>query len=162
MKEETRKKVLDNLENANRILDADYYELETGTGKPVIKGLLIDVHKRLGVNVIEFEDTLDNLYKLCDCDLIDITERKVGDNWYDFVVDDEGLFKQPAIPSVYDTNREPMLVGNVLICSHDEEGNLASLTDEQSEDLKKRCCTAMYTEEDKTHIFSVLLGAEYE
>lgn len=141
----------------------DYYGLEVGTGKPKIKGLLIDVYKLQGVNVVEFEGTLENLYKLTDCSCIDIASRKVVDNVYDFVVDDEGLFRQPAVPSVYDIKEQPMLVGNALICNHDDEGNLASLTDEQIEDLKKRCCTAMYTDdEDKTHVFSILLGADYE
>ncbi|SEP81039.1 protein of unknown function [Treponema bryantii] len=162
MKEETCEKVKEKLSEAENIVLQDYYELETGTGKPVIKGLLIDVYKMKGVNVVEFEDTLDNLYKLCDCELIDVTERKVGDNWYDFVVDDEGLYRQPAIPSVFDSNHQPMLVGNALICNHDEEDNLSSLTDEQIEDLKKRFCTAMVDDEDKTHILSVLIGAEYE
>lgn len=140
----------------------DLYELETVTGKPVIKGLLIDVKDVLGVNVVEFEDTLENLYKLCKCTCIDITERKVGDRFYDFVVDDEGLFNQPVIPSVFDSKRQPMLVGNALICNHDEEGNLSSLTDEQIEILKQHCCTLVFNEGERTHFLSVLVGAEYE
>ena len=140
----------------------DFYELEEGTGKPKIKGLLIDVSRLKGVNEIEFEDTLENLYKLCDCRLIDVAERKVGDHWYDIVVDDEGLLKQDPIPSVFDGKQQPMLAGCALFVNHDDEGNFTSLTDEQIEDLKKHCMTAVMSEGDKTHFLSVLVGAEYE
>ena len=140
----------------------DFYKLEEGTGNPKIKGLLIDVYRLKGVNEIEFEDNLENLYKLCDCRLIDVAERKVGDNWYDFVVDDEGLFRDNWIPSVFDGEQKPMLAGCALILNHDDEGNFTSLTDAQIEDLKKRCVPLMIDEAEKTHFLSVLLGAEYE
>lgn len=91
--------------------------------------LLIDVkNDRVSPVVIESENALEQYYKLLDCDLIDITERKIGGKYYDIICDDEGLLKDNAIPSAIDKDQKPMLVGNLLICNiADEEGNEVEL-----------------------------------
>ena len=102
----------------------------------IVTGVLVDVTRTGNVGKVVFEDTIENIYKLLDVDLIDVATRKVGDKVYDFVVDDEGLLKGGAIPSVFDKDQQPMLVGNALILNCDDEGNFASLTDEDFENLQ--------------------------
>ena len=129
----------------------------------IVKGVLVDVTRTGKMFNLEFEDNLENIYKLLDVDLIDVATRKVGDKVYDFVVDDEGLLKGGAIPSVFDKDQQPMLVGNVLILNSDDEGNFASLTDDDIENLQSHLGRISFydenREEDRTAL--VIGGAEY-
>ena len=101
-----------------------------------IKGYLVDV-KNMKAEVVNFEDDLQTIYGLIDVSLIDVAWRKIGENTYDIIVDDEGLLKENPIASAFDYKANPQLVGSLLIVNHDEEGNFSSLTDEQIEELKQ-------------------------
>ena len=129
----------------------------------IVTGVLVDVTRTGKVGKVVFEDTIENIYKLLDVDLIDVATRKVGDKVYDFVVDDEGLLKGGAIPSVFDNEQQPMLVGNALILNCDDEGNFASLTDDDFENLQSHLGRITFydenREEDRTAL--VISGAEY-
>lgn len=124
----------------------------------MIKSILIDV-KNKKAEALEIEPTLQNYYKLLDCDLIDITERKIGEYWYDIVCDDEGLLKENQIPSAVNSKSEVQLVGNLLLMNHDGEGNETSLTDEQINDLMNGHI-AYYNHNDQ--ITPILRGVEWE
>lgn len=53
---------------------------------------------------------------------VDCAERKIGDKFFDFWLDDEGLLKDEKIVSgiLYDeTRRREILVGNLLILNHE-------------------------------------------
>ena len=80
-------------------------------------------------NTVFVEDELETYYKMLDCDCIDIVTRKVGNKWYGFVCDDEGLLKDRAytIISKQDGQYWREIVGSVFICNNDGEGNLTSL-----------------------------------
>lgn len=108
----------------------------------MVKGVLVDV-KNSEIKIITFEDKLEELYRLCDCQYIDITMRKIGEYEYDIVCDDEGLLKEGYIVSAIDKNQKPMLVGNLIFCNHDEEGNLASLKEEQIVNILKHTYVAL-------------------
>lgn len=75
---------------------------------------------------------LEDMYREIGCDTIDITTRKIGGKVFDIIVDDEGLLKEdPQISAVYkrkDGSCEPALVGTLIICSHDEEGNTIDIS----------------------------------
>ena len=75
------------------------------------------------------DDELRTYYEMLNCDCIDIVSRKVGDNWYDFVCDDEGILKDKPITIVSRDGDEwrGEIVGSVFICLNDGEGNLKSL-----------------------------------
>lgn len=108
-----------------------------------LKGFLIDpINGTSGV--VDFVDKLDVLYKLLNCDRIDITVRNVGKFEYDVVCDDEGLLRDKVIPTAFDENNEPVLVGNLLFCNHDDEGNLSSITDGQIEELERHIGQHVY------------------
>lgn len=128
----------------------------------IIRGFLVDVYGDKGAEVVTFADNLQNIYNLLDVDLIDVTERQIGNFTYDIVCDDEGLFRQDNLPSAFNGKQEVQLVGNLLLVNHDEEGNFASLTDEQIADLRNHLCFAMCNMSgDKTRIYTVLKDVEY-
>lgn len=129
-----------------------------------MKAFLIDVNADVkeGARVVECGNDLETLYKLCDCSVIDIVLRKIGNFWYDIVCDDEGALKEDKIPTAFDDNSEVCLVGNLLFCNHDVEGELVSLTDEQIENLKKHiqiCCT--FDDEENPILVNTIYGVKY-
>jgi hypothetical protein len=129
--------------------------------KRFIRGFLIKVYDDVKSEVTVFEDTLENIYGLLSVDLIDVTERQIGNFTYDIVCDDEGLFVEEYLPSAYDSKCQPQLVGNLLLVNHDEEGNFASLTDEQIKDLQKQMFTCVTEWQGKPHIYRALKNVEY-
>ena len=64
-------------------------------------------------------------------------ERKIGNAYYDFWCDDEGLFpnKKYASAILMNYEGEEILCGNVLIAKHDNEGNLVGLTKKEREKI---------------------------
>ena len=62
------------------------------------------------------------------CDTIDIANREIGGCRVDIICDDNGLFAEEPIVTAMDYLGRPMLVGNLFICSHDDEGNESSLS----------------------------------
>lgn len=89
---------------------------------------------------ITYIDTLENLYNILECDLIDIQERKINGQYYDFIFDDEGKMKegwQDNITAVERKSHE-IIQGNILIVGlPNNEGQETSLTDSQIEDIIK-------------------------
>lgn len=99
----------------------------------MIKGILIKEDK---VEIVKVENSLIELYKLLDCDLIQVVERKIGNKVYDIICDEEGLLK-PNFQSAICTNYTENLYGNILIVNHDDEGNFTSLDDDEIIDINK-------------------------
>ena len=91
-----------------------------------ITGVLVDVNAGT-VKEATIEANLDSYYKALDCTCIDIVVRKLGPYRFDIICDDEGLFRDNARVSATDPVGQPMLVGNLFFCHHDDEGNLTSL-----------------------------------
>lgn len=60
--------------------------------------------------------------------------RKIDGEEYDIWLDDEGLLKEERCITGACMNARELLVGNLLIARHDEEGNTTGLTDE---DIKR-------------------------
>lgn len=104
-----------------------------------MKFLVINAKERK-ITVEEFDKrpTLADLYTMLDCDCIDITERKIGDEWFNITCDDEGLLKMNPIMSASSlTNPNDILVGNLLFSDYDDEGEEIGLTDTRIEFLKE-------------------------
>lgn len=98
------------------------------------KMLLLDVQKQ---KVREVEaSNLDEYYKLLNCDTIDIVTREVFNfrrqekRAFDIICDDNGLLKSDIIPSGIGKDGSVQLVGNLLICNFDKNGNEKSLTED--------------------------------
>lgn len=123
-----------------------------------VKGFLVDVENRCVKNV-EFEDTLESIYRLLNVDYIDVAIRKIGNHIYDIICDDEGLLKGNAIPSAFDSDENPQLVGNLLIVKAGDDGNFASLSDEDFENLENH--VGQITLTDSGLKVNVMCGVEY-
>jgi hypothetical protein len=125
----------------------------------IVRGFLVDVWKG-EAKVVVFEDKLENIYAMLNVELIDVTERKVGNQIFDVVCDDEGLLK-PNIPSAYDSKGEPALVGSLLFVNHDDEGNFSDLTEEQIITLKSKVKGAVIAENMSVRFLQVMTGVDY-
>lgn len=85
-----------------------------------------------GLDVTEVEaNGLEDYYRLMEVDIIDIVTREIGGKFYDIICDDEGLLKEKPIPTMFDSEKQPMIFGNIIIAGlADDEGNMTDLTDE--------------------------------
>ena len=92
-----------------------------------LTGYLVDVLDDLS-GPITISNTLDALYNVLNCDLIDITYLTLGEKEFCVIVDDEGLLKASPKISAVSENGKPMLVGNLLLVSADGDEDFESLT----------------------------------
>lgn len=113
--------------------------------KPKIKGVLLDIEKN-AADVVEFVPTLEEYYRMLHCDCIDIVSRKIGvkdGRVFDIVCDDEGLFREENKISAINDMGEAMLVGSLLLLNRGENGEEASLTDDDARfilsNIQKMC-----------------------
>lgn len=100
-----------------------------------ITAYLIDVNNR-SARRVEITPSLSDYYEYLDCDCIDITARAIGGRYFDIIVDDEDLLKRNPIPSAFDADGHPALVGNLLVVNHNSEGEETSLTESDIEILE--------------------------
>ena len=96
-------------------------------------GFFIDPHGY--AHVCEIPDSLEGYYELLGCETIDIVSRKIGGKYYDIVCDDEGLFKDDFSVSMVDADGNGLLVGKLLICNHDGDGNEVGLSDDDIDNI---------------------------
>ena len=100
--------------------------------------VILDPKKGVRFGVVE---TLDDMYKEIGCDTIDIARRRIGGKEFDIIVDDNGwLTEKPQLSGIFvygDGEVEPALVGTLIVCSHDEEGNTVDIP---VEDHMLICC----------------------
>ncbi len=109
------------------------FEKIEGAERPeLFKVILIDTEKDKP-QIIKTSGGLDEWYKLIGCNHIDIQERYIDGHAYDFITDDEALYRGGAKVSALDTEGQPHIVGNIVICRCDQEGNETGLTDEDIE-----------------------------
>lgn len=104
-----------------------------------IKGVLVDVNARTVEPVTLHYSSYKELYPLLNCETFDVTRRKFGNQVCDVYCDDEGLLKEDWIPSALSEEQpeNDFLVGNLFVCTHSSDGDIASLTDEQIEEILK-------------------------
>lgn len=97
-----------------------------------LRGVLVDVYAN-EAKEIEIEDSLDELYRVCRCSCIDISNYYIGGRKFSCVVDDEGLLKKdPIISAINLIDHQVMLAGNIFIVNANYmSGDLVSLTDEE-------------------------------
>lgn len=102
-----------------------------------IKGYLIDVGDPDNSGVKEIGKSLEDYYELLDCDIIDITSRRINGEWYEIVCDDEALLKNNPVISAIDSGSQPVLCGNLFITKYDNDGGLKSLEDEDIVNIER-------------------------
>ncbi len=105
-----------------------------------MKVIYLNVNDSKAPEMLDIKDDLGTYYNLIDCRSIDIVRRKIGQQYFNIVCDDEGLLKdRPRISAISDLG-EILLVGNLVICSGEitEDGDLIGLTDDEAEYIKAR------------------------
>lgn len=89
-----------------------------------------------GIAYLPKDNHLKFFYDCLNCRYIDIITRRIGDRYFDFVIDDEGkLYEKPMTAiMVYDKENfiADCLAGSFLITIHNDDGETLPLT---SEDL---------------------------
>ena len=111
--------------------------------KTIYKGLLIarkeETNKLIFSRVsINRKNSLKELYKILNCDLIEIQERKINNKIYDFIFDEEflinGKAQEPQNIIAFATHgNEPIeiIFGNLFICGvANEKGEETDLKEE--------------------------------
>ena len=86
------------------------------------------------IRAIDEADTLNEYYQLLGCRCIDMVAIDVDGYSYDVVCDDEGLFREPMVPTLY-ISEEQVLFGNLAFVKIDEEGYIVGLDKEDIERL---------------------------
>lgn len=121
-------------------------------------GYLIDVEngKHEPVNVRD-DDHLGQFYKLIGCRCIDICTRKIGEKYYNIVLDDEGLLVADPIISAVDGDRRPMLAGNLVIFNIDERTmDLAALDEGDVSNIKDNLLVAIDYDRERVYPVAVV------
>jgi len=118
-----------------------------------IKGILVTPNEKgTKPRVYELEvNSYKDYYPLLECSTFDIQTRKFKDKYLDIYCDDEGLFKQGNRTSIITKSNGKIveqIVGNVFICSHNDEGETISLTDEEIEAVLSNVVSAFFSQED--------------
>ena len=94
-----------------------------------MKVVLVDTEKNT-IEVKTIKDDLDEIYKYLKCDLFDVARRKIGKHAYDIIADDLGFYADnPICTAVNPLIQEDILVGNLIICRHEGNGEFMSLND---------------------------------
>jgi len=117
-------------------------------GAEIMKVFVLDTEDQ-SFNFVETEGGLSEWYRLLHCDLIDITERKIGGKYFDVICDDEGLFNENPIVSAMTESGEPRLVGSIAICNHDGEGHETGLSFEDQKLLVMKQAIATRADGEK-------------
>lgn len=78
-------------------------------------------------NTLERVDILPKLeeyYRVLDCDLIDIVCVQIAGRYYDIICDDEYLLRDgEKFVSAVNADGQPMLCGDLLVCSYGENAD---------------------------------------
>ncbi len=101
-----------------------------------LKAIYLDVNAN-APKLIEVEDELSEYYRLIDCDTVNIVDRFITGYHVCVICDDMGLYKNDVKTSgLFYPKIRQAFVGNLILTGPgDLEGNLTSLTDDQTEDI---------------------------
>ncbi len=97
-------------------------------------GFLIDTRKGTA-GAVEFEREDGSYNRLIGCDMLQFQERSVGGKYFDLITDEEALNSDNPVISAFNSKRECMQVGNILVLGLPEEGSGTS-TSLTAEDVK--------------------------
>lgn len=106
------------------------------------------------VSLIEIHETLQELYALIDTDVIEYCSASVGGFPYNFIVDDEGLFKKDAITAAVTKDQSFGLVRNVVITSFSrtKDGYSISLTENEIKNILQHIYPVVFENLQKSFV----------
>lgn len=86
----------------------------------------------------DINDDIKEYYRIIGCRLIDIAELEIDGRLFDVICDDEGLSAEyGARPSVVDEKSEVKMIGSLIFCHSDENGDEVGLNDGDAAILNK-------------------------
>jgi len=96
----------------------------------------------------DIKDDLETYYKIIGCRLIDIVNLKIEDRVFDVICDDEGLSAEfGARPSVVDMKSGVRMIGSLIFCHANENGDEVGLNDGDAAVLNKYMVFSESTED---------------
>lgn len=101
-----------------------------------MRGLLFDTNTQ-DFTEIDVKDWHE-YHDLLNCRCIDVCRRKIGNKYFEIVLDDEGLLKDnPVLSASNPFDRECLLVGNLIFYGGvDSEGDFTPITDDGVKTIK--------------------------
>lgn len=122
---------------------------------------LLDTEKQ-EAREVDISADLETYYKILNCNLVTVTERKINGVYYDVIADDEGLFKEKPIISAITEEGKVALVGNLLIQRYNaEKGSAEELTPEDIENIKQRIARAELQSGEKIKVVVLDKGEDF-
>ena len=99
----------------------------------------------------DIKDDLETYYKIIiGCRLIDIAELQIEERVFDVICDDEGLSAEfGARPSVVDMKSEVKMIGSLIFCHANENGDEVGLNDGDAAVLNKYMVRVVAQEPDE-------------
>lgn len=108
-----------------------------------MKALWIDRETNTA-KIVETNGKLDDLYRMCHCDCIEIVVRNIDGIPFNIVCDDEGLLKGDVMFTAFYDDGTPEIAGSICVFSCDDEwGDLSGLKGNEIEALMNRTGMAM-------------------
>ena len=86
------------------------------------------------VRFIDSDNTLEEMYRLIGCDLIDIAQVEVGEKFFDVYCDDEFFLKEKPVPTLF-LEDESVLCGNLVFTTCDRDGKLEDISEKDIDKL---------------------------
>ena len=122
-----------------------------------MRAVYLDVSNNAKPVIIDLKDDLNEFYKLIKCDCIDIVSRKVGNKYFDFICDDNGLLVNRPVVSAIDILNNPALVGNLLIVGDSTAyGEMTELSAEEAKMICDNACLCQRLTEKGLQFYWVL------
>lgn len=103
----------------------------------LLKTMLIDVLDKGKASVVVIRNELEEYYRLLKCNYVESYRAVIGNKTFDIICDDEAKLHPNGTPSVINSDNQPVLINNVLICNRGYDG-YTSLSDEDIELIKKQ------------------------
>lgn len=107
------------------------------------------------------DKSLEGFYALLRCDCIDMPERRIGDEYFTIICDDEGLLKAGNVVSAFDRMGNPALVGPIFVVKFDGKDDVRSLTEEELGFVDYYRETGWAIVDGEVKVYRFLTGLEY-
>ena len=109
------------------------------TSQAKIKVVTLEYNSQVNLvlpHIKTMENTLQDMYKIINCQLVTCTQIEIDGKYYDVWSDDESLLKSNPVPTLY-INDDLILFGNLIFATSDEEGATTGLAEEDMDRVLK-------------------------
>ncbi|MBQ7701487.1 MAG: hypothetical protein IJT54_03700 [Candidatus Methanomethylophilaceae archaeon] len=87
------------------------------------------------VGTVTVDNDMKSFYKLLDVNCIQMPRRRIGDQIFRIVYDEEALIRRDPVVTAIDPMGYPMVFNSLFIISDDEKGGFKSLTKSQCQKI---------------------------